>query len=1035
MSNHLLRILCLIVLSALYGCSSGSSEGGISGTGGPPKIIVNGQAEKGPFLKRSEVTYHYINEEGETLSEDFSTTTSDDMGSFSLALNDPGLIEIRVSGYHYDEINNQISDGLLTLNGLYIADDEEAQAARVNLLTHIIHDRVLMLMADENLSAGLAVTQAEQELLGELESIIPKVGVNDFSQLSVYNRENANENGNAYLLLFSAALYQHAINNTPDGSSLSGQLTGVLNILTDDFEDGALDASSQLIDGLALAIQQLDATEIVSNLEGRSNDVLGETLDVPDFSGFIGQFLITFPAEDATLSETTPVRLEVPSGLKNVTLDLMVDGLVVDSITEAPYEFTWDPYYWSTDSTSRHTLLVKASNAVGAEIVSNLVPVSVLASSNSQLSLTSPVDSQIVENSDSVSLQWGLYEGASQYKVQVAGASSFTNILYETTTSTNQFDLTGLDVGSYFWRIQAIDNEEREGAWSESIAFLIQAPQTPELQMPSFGTVIRDTATPTLSWSAVESAASYQIQIAPNIDFSSSIIDEMPTSENFATSTLSAGNYFWRVRSIDGVGHESEFSSTNSFVVEGPLPPEGITSEWSSNGDQYDVTINWQAAEHASSYELQTAADSSFTSGVTNTSVASESANTSLAVGEYFTRVRSINSGGIVGDWSESINLSIGVFTTRLGGGGHDLPSHILATSSGQYLILASTTSRGDSQGDDWIFKLNENGEMVWEYLHTSPGYPIFSELVELSNGDIVGFGSTGNLANRIGLIVLLNADGTKKWEKEYTNPSFDYLFINGVAEREGVVYIVSEGKVCTTTGSRRTCLSQAPIIESISLEDGSITSSLQLENVNGAPWENVSSFSITSAGDFLLSFSVFKPDCIDYVCAGAGMAIVNTLGQLDTEWNSMSVSPFLNGGYAVETPQGGFVLSGQLDGMATAEDGVPVAFFNSDGVYSGTYIFSDAYSNQKQYIAFGDNGLMFQLVSKYSVDWPILISIDSYGHSEEKLIFSNLNRESDPAALASTSDGGLVFLFREPQSGNGNSDVVVVKMGPLNSL
>jgi N-acetylneuraminic acid mutarotase len=330
-----------------------------------------------------------------------------------------------------------------------------------------------MLMADENLSAGLAVTQAEQELLGELESIIPKVGINDFSQLSVYNRENANENGNAYLLLFSAALYQHAINNTPDGSSLSGQLTGVLNILTDDFEDGVLDASSQLIDGLALAIQQLDAAEIVSNLEGRSNDVLGETLDVPDFSGFIGQFLITFPAEDATLSETTPVRLEVPSGLKNVTLDLMVDGLVIDSITEAPYEFTWDPYYWSTDSTSRHTLLVKASNAVGAEIVSNLISVSVLASSNNQLSLTSPVDSQIVENSDSVSLQWGLYEGASQYKVQVAGASSFTNILYETTTSNNQFDLTDLEIGSYYWRIQAIDDVEREGAWSESLGFIL----------------------------------------------------------------------------------------------------------------------------------------------------------------------------------------------------------------------------------------------------------------------------------------------------------------------------------------------------------------------------------------------------------------------------------------------------------------------------------------------------------------------------------------------------------------------------------
>jgi hypothetical protein len=76
MSNHLLRILCLIVFSTLYGCSSGSSEGGISGTGGPPKIIVQGAAEKGPFLKRSEVTYKYIDSRGEPISEDSSTETT-----------------------------------------------------------------------------------------------------------------------------------------------------------------------------------------------------------------------------------------------------------------------------------------------------------------------------------------------------------------------------------------------------------------------------------------------------------------------------------------------------------------------------------------------------------------------------------------------------------------------------------------------------------------------------------------------------------------------------------------------------------------------------------------------------------------------------------------------------------------------------------------------------------------------------------------------------------------------------------------------
>ena len=749
MSSYLLPILCLIMLSVLYGCSAGSSEGGLSGTGGPPRIIVNGQAEKGPFLKRSEVTYHYINEAGETLTEDFSTTTTDDMGNFSLALNDPGLIEIRVSGYHYDEINNQISDGFLTLNGLYIAGDEEAQAARVNLLTHIIHDRVLMLMADENLSAGLAVTQAEQELLGELESIIPKVGINDFSQLSVYNRENTNENGNAYLLLFSAALYQHAINNTPQGSSLSGQLTGVLNALTDDFEDGTLDASSQLIDGLALAIQQLDATEIVSNLEGRSNDVLGETLDVPDFSGFIGPFLITFPAEDALLSETTPVRLEVPSGLKNITLDLMVDGLVVDSITEAPYEFTWDPYYWSTDSTSRHTLLVKASNAVGAEVVSNLVSVSVLASSNNQLSLTSPVESQIITNSDSVSLQWALYQGASQYKVQVANTSSFTNILYETTTSNNQFDLTSLEVGGYYWRVRPENSEGRTGAWTLANSFNIAAPQAPSLLLPSDGASVRNTITPTLSWNTAESDASYLIQLSQQSDFSSIEQQQVVSSSDYTTASLSAGTYYWRLKATDSFGFESDFSSVSSFEVTGPIAPGGFVTSHEFTGSNYLVSLSWDEAELAISYEYQIAKDDSFSSIIFSNVLEGRSDSTSLVVGKYYFRIRSIDAGGLSGRWSASQELVIGLFSIRFGSQYVDIGGgEVKFDSLGNIYVTGNV--RNQVNGTDlYIAKFSMTGERIWEKVVT--GHLIKDASIFVNDGGVwlVGRKAENSLYNQ----------------------------------------------------------------------------------------------------------------------------------------------------------------------------------------------------------------------------------------------------------------------------------------------
>jgi hypothetical protein len=294
---------------------------------------------------------------------------------------------------------------------------------------------------------------------------------------------------------------------------------------------------------------------------------------------------------------------------------------------------------------------------------------------------------------------------------------------------------------------------------------------------------------------------------------------------------------------------------------------------------------------------------------------------------------------------------------------------------------------------------------------------------VELSNGDILGFGSFNNL------VVLLGADGTKKWEKEYTNPDFDN-FTKGFAELEGVVYLASQGRVCDGEG----CEIQAPLIESISLENGTVNSSVEISSLNGALWGHVGSFSTTSAGDFLLSYSVEKADCtVLFECVGAGMAIVNSLGQIESEWNSLGTSLFSNGRYAAESPLGGLVLLGQNGVTAVPGFGAPLALFDADGVYSETHTSRDAYSNQKEYIAFSDSGAMYQLVQKYSVDWPVLISRAINGSSEELIVFSKLKRaRSYPVGLTSAIGGGLVLVFNEDQGGLENSDIVIVKTAAL---
>ena len=506
------------------------------------------------------------------------------------------------------------------------------------------------------------------------------------------------------------------------------------------------------------------------------------------------------------------------------------------------------------------------------------------------------------------------------------------------------------------------------------------------------------------------------------------------TGEGVQVSGLGVGEYSLRYRAL------REYSGLTTLT--GPwseparfeiLPPDlPIINEpvISNSQGEYAIEVSWEDISEGSLYTAYFSNVDSNSTSFHNVEMNTSLTFSNLEAGTYEFQLMRTNALGQDSLLSDPIEINLGVFHKRFGGAGDDRAKFITTTKSGEYLVLASTTSRGDASGDDWIFLLDEQGEMLWEYLYAQPGTPKISETFELTNGNIIGFGSSGSYPNKNGLILLIDSSGEKVWDKEYINPSYDDLIVKGVAEQDGIIYMISEGRTCTTEGESTKCRVESPLLETISIQTGAVVSSVQIEDLSGALWDGVSSLSVTSSGSFLLSFSVEKPGCVDYFgCLGAGMAIVNSSGGIESEWHSLGVSSFLNGRFVSESPLGGFVLSGQAEMWGS----VPIALFDSNAVYTGTYTYSGAYSNRKEYIAFNARGTMYQLVEKLSVDWPILISIDSNGSSQEERIFSELKRGSSyPAALNSTSDGGLVLLFTEYQSGSDNPDVVVIKSGRL---
>jgi hypothetical protein len=268
----------------LVACGGGGGGDEIIGTGDNPQT-VEAAAYKGPFIIGSNVTVNILTESGQATDSTIITSTTDDLGSFSFDLNNPSLVLIKVDGYHFNEIRGVLSNGPITLNAIY--DTNDSNRVFVNILTHLISSRVSRLIQTGS-GSSVAIDQAQTELVNALSNIVSVNNIPDFSQLSVFNVDGTNSNGNAYLLALSAIVYQYAdLEVGGDSSLLSGKLAETLNTLASDLADNGLVDNVGLLSGLVNTVGTINPNDVINNLTARSIAVNGTAIDVPDINLFI----------------------------------------------------------------------------------------------------------------------------------------------------------------------------------------------------------------------------------------------------------------------------------------------------------------------------------------------------------------------------------------------------------------------------------------------------------------------------------------------------------------------------------------------------------------------------------------------------------------------------------------------------------------------------------------------------------------------------------------------------------------------------
>jgi hypothetical protein len=276
---------------------------------------------------------------------------------------------------------------------------------------------------------------------------------------------------------------------------------------------------------------------------------------------------INSPGESATIFDTTDIRIGTDTTVPHASVTLLIDGQKIATDNEAPFEFSWDPYFWSKDTQGTlsaeeqieaqvATISVTALTEGGAFLRSDVRNVKLSDTLKDAMAFTTPSSNQAFQNTNQISIAWTPRTGAVNYEYKVNNGEVIPTI---DTSAT----LTLENIGSYQLKVRATNDLGFTGAWSTPLAFNINIPNAPTMNTPVASNSDNGWQA-SFSWTG--SLVSSELQIATDQSFNSTL-DILPTNGLTVTENLPAGAYYSRVRTTNEFGHVSAWSTAKEISV------------------------------------------------------------------------------------------------------------------------------------------------------------------------------------------------------------------------------------------------------------------------------------------------------------------------------------------------------------------------------------------------------------------------------------------------------------------------------------
>jgi hypothetical protein len=218
-----------------------------------------------------------------------------------------------------------------------------------------------------------------------------------------------------------------------------------------------------------------------------------------------------------------------------------------------------------------------------------------------------------------VTFMWYTSIDAATYQVEIMDAADPGTVINQCPSvpaATSICTIPGLAQGNYLWRV--VSDLDTDPLLVPTRSFTVSPPLSPAPGLLSPGTnATTADQTPTLSWTSVTGAFSYNIQVCSVANCSPRGFVENGTSATTTydiTTTLTPGrSYYWRVQTVNSFHVAGPFSRALRFIIR-TAPPILRAPGYESTNPNLTPTLIWLAYPGAT-YDLEIDTQFDFGSG------------------------------------------------------------------------------------------------------------------------------------------------------------------------------------------------------------------------------------------------------------------------------------------------------------------------------------------------------------------------------------------------------------------------------------